>query len=560
MPLPAPPVADNTKLTLTPGIGLLFASRTSTDGGAATAVLTVADCAVTLAAAICVALPTVADALNVTVLSPAMVAVTLLLFVPAAAPSVHDVSVATPALLVLTVLPDAGLVDPPPAATANVTAMPAPTGLLNWSRTTTDGGALTPPFAAADCEVTLLAIRLFAAPGKAFAVKARGLPARPDTAAVTVFAPVVVPRVQDASVATPAASLVTVPPEAGLVAPPPDVTVNVTAMPLTGLLCASRTTTDGDATDAFTVPLCVVTLFATIFCAAPAVAEAVNDTVAPFSGPPLTVALSVLLLVPAVVPSVHELSAAMPEAPVTTVAPVGEEIEPAPAVTAKTTLTPETGLEFASRTTTLGATAVAVLTVAICALPPLTERLPADPDVPVAENVTGLPASPVAVAVREFAPAVPPNVQAVNAATPDAFVGTVAGLAGAVDPPPLATAKPTFTLATGLPSASVTMTEGAVETAVPAVALCEVVEVAAICVAVPAVTVTPAVAVPTPETVNVTVRAPARPAIARLVKVATPLAFVRTVEVPISDPPPAVIAADTATLAWLTLLPLASCS
>src|SRR5438876_11605169 len=93
----------------------------------------------------------------------------------------------------------------------------------------------------------------------------------------------------------------------------------------------------------------------------------------------------------------------------------------------------------------------------------------AAPAVPVAVKVTGLPVSPLAVAVSEFGPAVGPSVHDVTAAIPFAFV--VTGVVGLTVPPPDATANVTLTPPTGLPFASRTITEGSIATAVPAVAV-----------------------------------------------------------------------------------------
>src|SRR5512147_434199 len=81
LPLPAVRV----KTTATFWTGLPFVSVTFTEGGAATAVPTVALCVVTEFAAIVVAAPTVAEAVKTTglPLNPGAVAVTVLLFVPA---------------------------------------------------------------------------------------------------------------------------------------------------------------------------------------------------------------------------------------------------------------------------------------------------------------------------------------------------------------------------------------------------------------------------------------------------------------------------------------------
>jgi hypothetical protein len=100
-----------------------------------------------------------------------------------------------------------------------------------------------------------------------------------------------------------------------------------------------------------------------IWLAEAAVAEAVNVTGLPVRTP--DVAVTVLLFVPAVAPSCHELNAAMPAPFVTTVLPLGELIEPPPLATANVTLTPDTGLLFASVTNTVGAVGTAVPTAAV---------------------------------------------------------------------------------------------------------------------------------------------------------------------------------------------------
>ena len=79
--------------------------------------------------AICVAAPAVALAVNVTGLpvSPEEVAASVLLFVPAVVPSVHEVTVAMPLAFVVALPP---VTPPPPEPTANVTLTPL-FGLLN---------------------------------------------------------------------------------------------------------------------------------------------------------------------------------------------------------------------------------------------------------------------------------------------------------------------------------------------------------------------------------------------------------------------------------------------
>src|SRR5438876_405453 len=111
----------------------------------------------------------------------------------------------------------------------------------------------------------------------------------------------------------------------------------------------------------------------------------------------------------------------------------------------------------------------------------------AAPAVPVAVKVTGLPVSPVAVAVSEFGPAVGPSVHDVTAAIP--LLPVVTGVVGLTVPPPDAAANVTLTPPTGLPFASRTITEGATGTAVPAVADWSLPALIAIELAAPAVPV-----------------------------------------------------------------------
>src|SRR5437879_13628052 len=78
--------------------------------------------------------------------------------------------------------------------------------------------------------------------------------------------------------------------------------------------------------------------------------------------------------------------------------------------------------------------------------------------VPVAVKVTGLPASPVDVAVNEFAPVSAPSVQPPIAAIPSPLV--VTGLVPVRLPSPEATANTTPTPGTGLPNRSLAITAG----------------------------------------------------------------------------------------------------
>jgi hypothetical protein len=173
--------------------------------------------------AICIAVPAVPVAVKFTELpvSPAAVAVSV--FGPAVPPSVHDVTAAIPLALVVTAV--AGFTVPPPEVTANVTLAPG-TGLLNWSRTITDGFVGTAVFTvAAWAFPAFTAIELGAA---AFTTTAGCCAmAKPPTVAATVFVPDAVEL--SVPIATPFTSVGV----AGLVsvfAVP--IAVNVTVLPL----------------------------------------------------------------------------------------------------------------------------------------------------------------------------------------------------------------------------------------------------------------------------------------------------------------------------------------
>jgi hypothetical protein len=146
VPVAEPPPDATANVTATPLTGLAYASVTNTLGGTATAVFTVADCALPALIAIVVAAPAVPVAVNVTGLpeSDPLVAVSELL--PRAVPSVQLPTVAIPAALVVA---DAPVMLPPPNATANVTATPF-TGFPAASFTITLGGVATAVFTVAD--------------------------------------------------------------------------------------------------------------------------------------------------------------------------------------------------------------------------------------------------------------------------------------------------------------------------------------------------------------------------------------------------------------------------
>ena len=171
---------------------------------------------------------------------------------------------------------------------------------------------------------------------------------------------------------------------------------------------------------------------------------------------------------------------------------------PFPDATANVTATFATGFPNRSRTITDGSVATAVPTVADWPSPALTAMLPAPPGVPVAVNVTGLPARSADVAVSVSVPAVVARVQLPTAAMPLALV---VWLAPVIVPFPGATAKLTDTPATGLPCASRTMTDGATGTSVPAGTVWSFPALIAICVAVPATIVNGALVTVSPEVV-----------------------------------------------------------
>src|SRR5437764_1401110 len=184
--------------------------------------------------------------------------------------------------------------------------------------------------------------------------------------------------------------------------------------------------------------------------------------------------------------------------------------------------------------------------------------LPAPPAVPVAVNVTGLPVSPLAVAVSVLVPAVAPSVQLPTLAMPLALV---VWLAPVMLPLPGATANVTVTPPTGLPPPSFTITDGWIGTVPPTGAVCLSPPLIAICVAGPAVTVTVVdVTVPSWGAVKLRVRAPAMPVMVRLVNVAVPELLVAIGFAPLNAGPPLASAAVTATPLRCTAFPAASCS
>ena len=493
---PPPPVTVN--VTDTPETGFPPTSVTFTEGGAATAVLTVALWETAELAAMVFAAPTVPEALNVTGLPLGTVAEadTVLLLLPTVDPKVQLVSVATPLTSVVRIAGLAGTIDPPPPVTVNVTDTPE-TGFPPTSVTFTEGGAATAVLTVALWETAELAAMVFAAPTVPEALNVTGLPlgtvAEADT--VLLLLPTVDPKVQLVSVATPLTSVVRIAGLAGTIDPPPPVTVNVTDTPETGFPPTSVTFTEGGAATAvLTVALWETAELAAMVFAAPTVPEALNVTGLPLGT--VAEADTVLLLLPTVDPKVQLVSVATPLTSVVRIAGLAGTIDPPPPVTVNVTDTPETGFPPTSVTFTEGGAATAVLTVALWETAELAAMVFAAPTVPEALNVTGLPLGTVAEAdtVLLLLPTVDPKVQLVSVATPLTSVVRIAGLAGTIDPPPPVTVNVTDTPETGFPPTSVTFTEGGAATAVLTVALWETAELAAMVFAAPTV----------PEALNVT--------------------------------------------------------
>src|SRR5205823_910152 len=129
------------------------------------------------------------------------------------------------------------------------------------------------------------------------------------------------------------------------------------------------------------------------------------------------------------------------------------------------TANPVTGFPLASLTITDGGEPTAVPAAAVWLVGLFAAIVAAVPAVPVAVIVTGLPVSVPELAVKLFEPAVALSVQLPTVATP---LPSVVWLPPVIVPFPGATANVTATPATGLPFASLTITEGGEPTAVPA--------------------------------------------------------------------------------------------
>jgi len=357
-----------------------------------------------------VAAPAVPVAVKVTGLPVRPLDVTVSVFCPAVALSVHDVSAAIPSVPVLTGV--VGVTVPLPSAGVNVTATPV-TGFPFASFTITDGGGLTAVPAGAVGLVGLFGAMVAAAPAVPVAVNVTGLPVSDPDVAVRVLLPAVALSVQLPTVAMPLPLVVCVPP---VTLPLPAAGVNVTATSATGFPFASLTITDGgDVTAVPAVADWLVGLFAAIVAAAPAVPVAVKVTGLPVSDPDV----AVRVLLPAVALSVQLPTVAMPLPLVVCVPPV---TLPLPAAGVNVTATSATGFPFASFTITDGGVLTAVPAAADWLVALFAAIVAAVPAVPVAVNVTGLPLKPVEVAVSVFGPAVALSVQLPTVATPLALV------------------------------------------------------------------------------------------------------------------------------------------
>jgi hypothetical protein len=307
--------------------------------------------------------------------------------------------------------------------------------------------------------VGLFATIVAAAPTVPVALKLTGLPDKVPEEAVNVFGPAVGLSVQLPTVATPLAFVVWLPP---VIVPFPAATANVTATPATALPNPSVTSTEGGIATAvpagavWPLPSCTAIVVA---------AAAVTFTVAVC----VTVTVSFTLAVTVFVPAAVELNVPVTW-PLRSVVPAGcVSVLPVVGVAASVTVAPLTGLPPASLTVT-----VIVLEPEPAVIVPgaaATDDCDAlgPPAVAVARNTTGLPASPVAVARSVSVPAVAPRVHDVTAAMP--LASLVTAVVGLTAPLPAAGVNVTATPATALLNWSRTMTEGAIGTALPTVAV-----------------------------------------------------------------------------------------
>src|SRR5205823_3883912 len=290
----------------------------------------------------------------------------------------------------------------------------------------------------------------------------------------------VVPRVQEVAVATPLPSVVTG--VAGFTVPFAPVALNVTATPETGFPFASFTIRSEERRAGTPAgPRWREGLFAAIVVDVPA--GAVPHTISASAAS--SVAGACAVSVRAVVPRVQEVAVATPLPSVVT-GVAGFTVPLAP-VALNVTATPETGFPFASFTITEGGELTTAPAVPGWLVGLFAAIVAAVPAVAVAVKITGLPASPLAVARAVSVRTVVPRVQEVAVATP--LPSVVTGVAGSTVPLAPVALNVTATPETGFPFASFTSTEGGELTAAPAVPGWLVGLFAAIVAAVPAVAV-----------------------------------------------------------------------
>ena len=202
------------------------------------------------------------------------------------------------------------------------------------------------------------------------AVNVIGLPVSVPDEAITVLVPAIAPKVKREA----ANPLLFVTTEVEVSEPPPPVTAKFTVVPETGLPLASVTSTvNGLGNPCPTVPVWLLPLIDTSFDAGPIPAAPVAVNVI---GLPVRVPDEAeTVFSPAVDPNVSN-EEARPLLPVTTVVAVRD---PPPEVTAKLTVTPETGLPLASVTCTVNGLARACPAVPVCPLPPINNSFDAGP-------------------------------------------------------------------------------------------------------------------------------------------------------------------------------------
>jgi hypothetical protein len=173
------------------------------------------------------------------------------------------------------------------------------------------------------------------------AVNVTGLPVRDPEVAVSVLVPAVVPSVQLVTAAIPLLFVVTA--VVGTTVPPPDATANVTLVPATGLLKASRTRTAGGVATA--VPTVALWLFPAL-TASVAAAAAVTVTVACCVIPTALIVAETTLA-----PAPVELSVPV-NTPLPFVVPPAVSVFPVP-VAASATVAPLIRFPFASLAVTV---------------------------------------------------------------------------------------------------------------------------------------------------------------------------------------------------------------